>query len=86
MTRDEIFQFIVKVFQTMTDVENIQETDEVVDDLGISSMDILFLMSYLEEEFHIKITERMIRKVVTVGDLVTVVQRALRKQSGINLC
>ena len=85
MTRDEIFQFIVKVFQTMTDVENIQETDEVVDDLGISSMDILFLMSYLEEEFHIKITERMIRKVVTVGDLVTVVQRALRKQSGINL-
>lgn len=79
MTRDKIFQFIVKVFKTMTDVDNIQETDEVVDDLGISSMDILFLMSYLEEEFHVKITERMIRKVVTVGDLVSVVQRALRK-------
>lgn len=77
MTRDEIFQFIVKVFKTMTDAENIQESDGVVDDLGISSMDILFLMSYLEEEFHIKITERMIRKVVTVGDLVDVVQNAL---------
>ena len=77
MTRVEIFQFIVKVFKTMTDAENIQESDAVVDDLGISSMDILFLMSYLEEEFHIKITERMIRKVVTVGDLVDVVQNAL---------
>lgn len=77
MTRDEIFRFIVKVFKTMTDAENIQESDAVVDDLGISSMDILFLMSYLEEEFHIKITERMIRKVVTVGDLVDVVQNAL---------
>ena len=78
MTRNEIFQFIVKVFKTMTDAENIQESDEIVDDLGISSMDILFLMSYLEEEFHIKITERMIRKVVTVGDLVDVVQKALQ--------
>ena len=78
MSREIIFQFIVKVFKTMTDAENIQESDEVVDDLGISSMDILFLMSYLEEEFHIKITERMIRKVVTVGDLVDVVQNALQ--------
>ena len=78
MTRDEIFQFIVKVFKTMTDAETIQESDEVIDDLGISSMDILFLMSYLEEEFHIKITERLIRKVVTVGDLVDAVQKVLR--------
>ena len=78
MTRNEIFQFIVKVFKTMTDAENIQESDEIVEDLGISSMDILFLMSYLEEEFHIKITERMIRKVVTVEDLVDVVQKALQ--------
>ena len=77
MSRDEIFRFIVKVFKTMTDAENIQEGDDLIDDLGISSMDILFLMSYLEEEFHIKITERMIRKVVTVGDLVDVVQNAL---------
>ena len=78
MTREKIFQFIVKVFKSMTDAENIQESDEVIDDLGISSMDVLFLMSYLEEEFHVKITERMIRKVVTVEDLVDVVQKALQ--------
>lgn len=61
----------------MTDVETIQESDDLVEDLGISSMDILTLVSYLEEEFHITITERMLRKVATVGDLVDLVQGIL---------
>lgn len=75
MRREEIFQFIVSVFVTLIDVNEIQESDELVEDLGISSMDILTLISYLEEEFGIRITERMIRRVVTVGDLVDLVQR-----------
>lgn len=61
----------------MTDVETIQESDDLVEDLGISSMDILTLVSYLEEEFHITITERMLRKVATVSDLVDLVQGIL---------
>ena len=77
MRRKEIFQFIVNVFATMVDVDVIQETDDLIEDLGISSMDILTLMSYLEEEFGITITERMIRKVATVGDLVDIVQNVL---------
>lgn len=81
MSREEIVRFISDVFSTMTSVDEIKETDELIDDLGISSMDILSLMSYLEEEFHIKVTERMIRKVATVGDLVDLVQQALEKQA-----
>lgn len=81
MSRKEIVRFISDVFSTMTSVDEIKETDELIDDLGISSMDILSLMSYLEEEFHIKVTERMIRKVATVGDLVDLVQQALEKQA-----
>ena len=74
MGREKIFQFIVTVFSTMTDVETIRESDELIEDLGISSMDILTMISYLEEEFNITITEKMIRKVATVGDLVDLVQ------------
>ena len=74
MGREKIFQFIVGVFATMTDVETIRESDELIEDLGISSMDILTVISYLEEEFNISITEKMIRKVATVGDLVDLVQ------------
>lgn len=75
MGREEIFRFIVSVFETLIEVNEIQESDELVEDLGISSMDILTLLSYLEEEFDIRITERMIRRVVTVGDLVDLVQK-----------
>lgn len=75
MGREEIFRFIVSVFETLIDVNEIQESDELVEDLGISSMDILTLLSYLEEEFDLRITERMIRRVVTVGDLVDLVQK-----------
>lgn len=75
MGREEIFRFIVSVFETLIEVNEIQERNELVEDLGISSMDILTLLSYLEEEFDIRITERMIRRVVTVGDLVDLVQK-----------
>jgi acyl carrier protein len=78
MCREEIFQFISSVFATLIEVDAIRESDELIEDLGISSMDILTLISYLEEEFDIRITERMIRRVVTVGDLVDLVQKALK--------
>jgi len=77
MQREKILHFISSVFATMTEAESIQENDDLIEDLGISSMDILTLISYLEEEFNITITERMIRKVATVGDLVDLVQNAL---------
>ena len=80
MGREEIFRFIVSVFETLIEVNEIQESDELVEDLGISSMDILTLISYLEEEFGIRITERMIRRVVTVGDLVDLVQKHTEKK------
>ena len=77
MQREKILHFISSVFATMTEAESIQENDNLIEDLGISSMDILTLISYLEEEFNITITERMICKVATVGDLVDLVQNAL---------
>ena len=77
MQREKILHFISSVFATMTEAESIQENDDLIEDLGISSLDILTLISYLEEEFNITITERMIRKVATVGDLVDLVQNAL---------
>lgn len=78
MQRERILRFVNSIFATMTEVESIQEDNDLIEDLGISSMDILTLISYLEEEFNITITERMVRKVATVGDLVDMVQNALK--------
>ena len=77
MSREDICRIINNVFATMTDVETIQEDDDLIEDLGISSMDTLTMISYLEEEFRITITERMLRKVATVGDLIDLVQSAM---------
>lgn len=77
MSREDICRFINNVFATMTDVETIREDDDLIEDLGISSMDTLTMISYLEEEFRITITERMLRKVATVGDLIDLVQSAM---------
>jgi acyl carrier protein len=57
----------------MTEEEEINEDSELLEDLGISSMDILMLMASLEEEFKISIPEKEIRKMYTVGDVVEVV-------------
>lgn len=78
MKRQDILDTVVSVFSTITGVREIRETDELVDDLSISSMDMLSLMSGLEDEFHIEITERMIRRVATVADLVDLLDAELQ--------
>lgn len=77
MSRQEILNTITGMFALITNAEHIEESSELIDDLGISSMDILTLMSYIEEEFHIQITERSIRKIITVGDIIDLILNAL---------
>lgn len=77
MNRQEVLKTVVGMFSMMTSAEEINESSELIDDLGISSMDILTLMSYIEEEFKIRITERNIRKIITVGDIVDFILNAL---------
>ena len=58
----------------MAEVDELTLDNELVNDLEISSMDVLFLISSLEEEFHISVPEKAIRQMVTVGDVVQVIQ------------
>lgn len=64
-----ILESVIALFSTMTD-EEVHLDSELVDDLGISSMDVMFVISSLEEEFHVKISEKEIRRMYTVGDVV----------------
>ena len=47
-------------------------------DLGIGSMDLLSLLCNLEEEFNVRLPERIIRKVDTVGDMVDSISEIIR--------
>jgi len=77
MKREDVLKTVINIFSMMTDAKIISEESELIDDLGISSMDILMLIAYIEEEFHIRITERSIRRIFTVGDVVDVILRQL---------
>ncbi len=78
MYKDDILKRVIELFSTMTEAEEITEDSELIDDLEISSMDILFVMSCLEEEFQVNVSEKDIRKMYTVGDVANVV-KALKK-------
>ena len=73
MKRSDILVKTIALFATMTDAEEITEESNLIDDLELSSMDVLFVISSLEEEFGIKIPEAMIRTTETVSDVVEIV-------------
>lgn len=76
MNYEEILERTIALFAKMTDAETeITEDSELMEDLGISSMDVLILICNLEEEFKIKVPESAIRKMYTIADVAeTVVQ------------
>jgi acyl carrier protein len=57
-----------------TDPDTITEGNNLGDDLGLSSLDVINLVVMFEQEFDIEIPDRHIMKFVTVGDIVTYLQ------------
>ena len=79
MNTNDMLQRVIDLFATMADTDDeITEESELIEDLGISSMDVLFLISSLEEEFKIKVSEKEIRKMVTIGDVTEVIKRLVK--------
>lgn len=78
MYNEDILKRVIELFSTMTEVEEITEDSELIDDLEISSMDVLFLISSLEEEFKIQVPEKSIRKMVTIGDVAEVIASLMK--------
>lgn len=78
MCKEDILKKVIELFSTMSDAEQITPDSELIDDLGISSMDVLFLISSMEEEFKIKVPESAIRKMVTVDDVAEVIASLMK--------
>lgn len=59
------------------DVEEITMDTTFVDDLGADSLDIFQIIMGLEEEFDIEIANEEAEKIVTVGDAVEQIKKAV---------
>ena len=68
---------VLKIIQDCceeVDPSLITEEIRFLDDLELSSLDFFSLISEIESEFNIHITELEIQRLVTVGDLLHVLQ------------
>jgi acyl carrier protein len=80
MSREEILEKLKEIAVKMDDrfadsVSDITEEKELLRDLGFSSMQMLFLAVMLEETFHIKLGQPDYLHLVTVGDVIDLVER-----------
>lgn len=80
MSYNEILERVIDIFSTMAETDDeITAESEIIEDLGISSMDVLLLICNLEEEFGIKIPERMVRKMASIDDVARIVEDLTNK-------
>ncbi len=67
-----MFERTVDLLSEFVDVDpsDISEDTALVDDLGLSSLDVIKIVSAFEDEFDVEIPDRIIPTFRTVGDVV----------------
>lgn len=77
--RDEILRQILASLDDVAEIspDEVTEDSVLMDDLDLSSMEILTVISQLEDAFGLRIPEKELRSFVTVGDLVDYLEACL---------
>lgn len=68
----ETFEKIVAIIGDVADIpeEDIQEESNLIDDLDLSSLEIMSIISKIEKSFSIKMSEKELLSIENIGDLV----------------
>lgn len=77
MEQNDVFSWLCEYLEDEFDMDEIHQDDGFMNELGLSSLDVFTLIADLEYDFKIKISEKMIREMITVRDMVDVVGRLL---------
>ncbi len=73
MTFDKVRQIIAE--HLGIDENTITENSKVIADLGADSLDIVELVMTIEDEFGVTVEEDDLQKIVTVGDIVNLIDK-----------
>ncbi|MBO4653496.1 MAG: acyl carrier protein [Lachnospiraceae bacterium] len=65
-----MFDRTVEILSEFVDSEEITRESALVDDLGLSSLDVINVVAAFEDEFGIEVPDRVIPTLRTVGDVV----------------
>ena len=74
MTREEMEKEIMGWIREVADGEGISMEMDLMDDIGLSSIDVMDLVAKCEAAFHVKITSRDLRRIYTPGDLADLIE------------
>ena len=59
-------------------VEKVTAEAKIVDDLGADSLDVVEMLSQLEDEFGVVIPDEEVEKLVTVGDVAAELEKLVK--------
>ena len=77
-TIDRIERVLDSVFEGEIDASGVTEESDLREDVGLSSVAMLYMVMGLEEEFGIKFTNADFEKMTTVGDVVACIEGKLK--------
>lgn len=78
MVFDKIRDIIVD--QLDVDAEEVTAESSIIDDLGADSLDVVDLISSVEDEFDVEIPDEKVEGIKTVGDIVAYIESATAEE------
>lgn len=78
-SKEQVMEELKELIHEISDEEVIEETDNIIEDLGLASIDIFNLLGEIEIKFDIRISERVLKNIETVNDFVEVIWKNLKK-------
>lgn len=76
---NEILEKVIDILSDISEADEITEDSELLDDLDIDSMALLVLLSSMEATFDVKIPEKEMRNMHTVGGVADTISRLIAK-------
>lgn len=72
MDREQVKETVTELIRNIIDNEDIEVTEEsgLMEDLDLSSLEIMTMIADIEQEYQIVLGETELRSMVTVGDIV----------------
>jgi len=82
--RSEIRDILVELLESDTGEKyaDLDDTKNLRDDLGLDSVDVVSIVSQIERRFRIRLTHQELEKLVTVGDVLTLLESKLANPPG----
>ena len=73
---NDVFERVAAIIEDITDIpqDEIEENSSFIEDLDLSSLEIMSIVAQVEREFSRKISEKELMSIATAGELVRILK------------